>query len=99
MDISGKNLVKRKIKLYYLTNSTNQIWNLTYLGPNKFIITTKMNTSLALAPKPNSTLITLVDLKTDESSQQWSLKAPIVECPDNCNEKGVCSYSTGKTIF
>lgn len=99
MDISGKNLVKREIKLYRLTNSTNQIWNFTYLEPNKFIISTKMNTSLALAPKPNSTLLTLVDLKNYETSQQWSWKAPIVECPDNCSEKGVCSYSTGKTFF
>ena len=97
MDIAGSDLVSKGIITYSLNlpYSNNQLWNITYLDSNKFIIRTSLNSNLALAPSATSSRLTLVNYALGDVKQQWSFKTNEVKCPDDCNGNGVCSYSTG----
>lgn len=97
LDIAGGNLQQKGIITYSLNvpYSKNQLWNITTLDKNRFIISTSLNANLALAPASGSNRLTLTTLNTNDVNQQWSFAASSISCPNDCSGNGVCSYSTG----
>ena len=97
LDIASGNVAQKGIITWALNvpSSKNQLWNITYLETNRFIIATSLNPTLALAPAIDSSLLTLLNFNKNDVNQQWIFKANKVSCLNDCNGNGECSYSTG----
>ena len=78
-----------------LPYSNNQLWNISYLSNNRFMIKTRLNTNFSLSTSSKSSVVGLNASNQSDVFQQWSFKASAPSCPGNCNGHGVCSYTTG----
>lgn len=101
LEIARSNLDQKGVITYRKNDpiSINQLWNITKLDKNVFIITTNLKPTLALSPSLSSSRLTLVNKDTNDLNQQWSFKPSYIPCLQNCNGHGVCSYSKGFFIY
>jgi len=94
LDVASSDLNAKGIITYslYTPLANNQVWNVTSVANNSFIIQSNLSQILALAPALNSSRLTLVPLNQSDPSQIWTWRG---SCPSDCNGNGVCSYTTG----
>lgn len=77
----------------------SQIWNKLEIDNNTFALTSGYSSAYAITVNlTNSALLMTAKTNTSDHNQQWKFLIKFFECPLNCSNHGVCSYSTGINI-